>query len=140
MNENKLFLTIFLAIVTSGLTIFGSIVIYDEYKERKAIREIKEGIEQFTNEMEKLEQERKQKANAKARAEAEAKERARLIALANLKEKIKKDNYLKQREADFESWYEINMPAECREESYGDLNVECINAKIRAEREFKAKY
>jgi len=27
-----------------------------------------------------------------------------------------------------------------KEEAYGEMNIECINEKIRAEREFKSKY
>ena len=42
----------------------------------------------------------------------------------------------RENEANFERWYSANMPEECQQPPYGDLNVECINDKIRAKRTF----
>jgi len=114
------------------------------YIAKKSMEAIAEQLEE-TNRQAKAnralkEARRKAEIDAKTRARERAKEQARLYALAEQNRKIEQANFKRKQEYNFGQWYEKNMPDECREESNGDLDVECINARIRAEREFKSKY
>jgi len=143
MNQNKLFLSIFLAVIAGGLTVFASIEIYDRYKAQQIINVLNESAKKFMVEIDATNERHKQK-RAQKEAERQAKvraiERARLYALAEQQKKAEQSRIAWKREQDFERWYEENKSDECKEESNGDLNVECVNEKMRAEREFKANY
>jgi len=147
MNQNKLFLSIFLAVVTGSLTVFASIEIYDRYKAQQIINVLNESAEKFMAEIDATNERHKQKRaqkeaeqQAKVRAIKRAKEQARLYALAEQNRKIEQSRLLMKREMDFDKWYQENRSDECKEEAYGEMNIECINEKIKAEREFKSKY
>ena len=65
-------------------------------------------------------------------------QRARIAYLEKQRFDLEKARTRRANEANFERWYAENMPQECLEPPVGDLNVECINDRIRAKRQFFA--
>lgn len=103
-------------------------------------RQVQEANQRAREEDALIEAQRKAKAEARARAE----EQARLLALAEQQKRKAQQDFIAKRSLDFENWYEENIPNKCKPDyKMSEITtdfVECVNHKMRAEREFNYSY